>query len=970
MCSLGSGLDVEDRPEGYQRTILLVSFLACFAVHPSTSAGQTVGAMTGAINGTVTDSTGAVLPLVSIVISSAALMGTRTTVTNGEGLYRFPAIAPGAYTLVFTLDGFKTVRREGIYVGLGFTATVNVELQIASLQERVIVERISPVIDKQSTAIGATFDAHQLSNLPSARSMWAIQAATPAVYVARFDLGASATGLGGPISAYGTAGFNRPMVEGISVTGINPTGFTLNYGAFEEVSVGTAAHGPEWHSPGVHMQFVSKSGGNQYRGTLYADFGIRDWQSFNIDEGQVRRGAQGGRWLSPRDANRLWGYRDINADVGGYIKPDTVWWYFSVREQEVSTRQVNFPVKPLRTSLTNYSGKATYQPSQRNKLVAFGQAGRNHQPDRLDPFGPTGFGVGPATAINESEASTTEQLAWGWVWKGEWNSVINDRLFFEVRAGQFGANRPQKPNGTTARFEDVGNLIVSGGNRDWQENFRRNQVLGSFSYFKDGWLGSHHFKFGGEIFRTTAIEIWRTAYPGDVLHVLRNDTPIEVYLFQTPSRSESGLWTYSAYANDSWRVNNRLSLNLGLRFDRYRVSLPEQAHPAGRFNPTPQTFPAVNNLIDWNVLTPRIGVTHDLAGDGKTIAKLSYGEYWLGPGTDLGFSANPNSDQWWRRYTWSDGDGNGVWEPGEEGRLVDSRGGVAIESLNPALELPILREVAAWVERELVANVGIRTGVVWRGERQHYMRQNVNRPLDAFTVPVSISDPGPDGRAGTADDGPAIRGYELRPELLDLAPVNIVRNVSDADSHHWTWDITATRRFTGRWSLVAGFAHTWSGDQASGYFGQSVRNNVYPLTPNDLINAGKDGRYEFRIWSAKIHGTYSGPWDLRITPFLRHQSGQPFGRTFSTALNYANNVRILAEPIGTRRMDNITLLDVRLEKGFGLAGHRRVAGFIDVFNVLDANPEQNTNWSSGPSFLRPLSIVPPRLARIGVKLEW
>ena len=121
----------------------------------------------------------------------------------------------------------------------------------------------------------------------------------------------------------------------------------------------------------------------------------RDWQSFNIDEGQIRRGAQGGGGLSPRDANRLWGYHDLNADVGGYIKHDTVWWYFSVREQEVSARQVNFPVKPLRTSLTNYSGKATYQLTPHNKLVAFGQAGRNHQPNRLDPFGPTGFGLGP-----------------------------------------------------------------------------------------------------------------------------------------------------------------------------------------------------------------------------------------------------------------------------------------------------------------------------------------------------------------------------------------------------------------------------------------------------------------------------------------------------------------------------------------------------------------------------------------------
>ena len=107
-----------------------------------------------------------------------------------------------------------------------------------------------------------------------------------------------------------------------------------------------------------------------------------------------------------------------------------------------------------------------------------------------------------------------------------------------------------------------------------------------------------------------------------------------------------------------------------------------------------------------------------------------------------------------------------IWEPGEQGRLVDSRGGVAIESLDPGLELPILREGGAWIERELFANVGIRTGIVWRGERQHYVRRNANWPFDAFTVPVSISDPGPDGRSGTGDDGSAIRGYDLGPQLF------------------------------------------------------------------------------------------------------------------------------------------------------------------------------------------------------------
>lgn len=951
---------------------VLVSSVASLLLCAHGAIGQTVGTATGAINGHVTDTTGAALAGVIITARSDALIGssgTRSTATTREGRYRFPALTPGEYSLVFTLDGFRVVKREGIYVGVGFTATIDVELEMAALRDSVTVERGFPVVDKYSSAIATTFDAHQLANLPGARSMWAIQAATPAVYLPRFDLGASATGFGGPVSAYGTPGFNRPMVEGVSVSGINPTGFTLDYGAFEEVSVGTAGQGPEWPWPGVSMQFISKSGGNRYRGTLYADYLNNEWQSFNIDSEQIRRGARGSRALSPREANRLSNYRDVNADIGGYIKPDTLWWYSSVRHQDVSSRQLNFPVKPLQTSLRHYSGKTTYQATQDDKFVAFAQVGRNHQAHRLDPFGPADYGLSPTTAINESEEAATEQLAWGWVWKGEWNSVINDTVFIEVILGQFGANRPEKPHGNAPRFEDVGNLTVAGGNRDWQQNLRRGQLLGSLSYFKDRWSGSHHFKVGGETFRTIVTEIWRRAYPGDLLHVLRNGTPIEVYLFQAPSRSETGLRTYAAYAHDSWRVNNRLTLNLGLRFDRYRIFLPEQAHPAGRFNSILHTFPTVENLIDWNVLAPRIGLVHDFGGDGRTIAKLTYGKYWLPPGTGLDFNANPNSNVWWRRHEWSDPDGSGLWETGEEGGLKGSRGGVALESVDPGLELPFVREVSGWIERELFANTGLRTGIVWRGERQHSMRRNANLPFDAFTVPLAISDPGPDGLAGTADDGPAIQGYHLRPEFVGLPPVHVVRNVPNADSHYWTWEIAASRRLTRRWPLVVAFAHTWSRDHASGYFGQPVRENTYPLTPNDLINAGTRGRYAFRVWSARIHGTYAAPWDVWITPLLRHQSGQPFGRTFVTPTNYGS-VRVLAEPIGTRRMDNITIVDVRVEKRYRLGEHRRLTGFVDVFNLLNANAEQNMAWSSGGSFLRPLSIVAPRIARVGAKLEW
>ena len=943
--------------------LVLQVMAAAAGVEGAVPRAQTPSSTASAITGRITDATGAVLPGVTVAISGDPLMGTRTATSSSDGFYRFPSVPPGEYSLVFTRKSFTRATREGIHVGPGFTATVDVMLSVEDFQTDITVPNGSTTIDRQSTAISANFTARELSNLPTSRTIFAILSATPAVHVGRFEVGGTA-GDASLYSAYGTSTANRPMIEGISMSGIFSTGLTLNFGSFDEVSVGTAAHGPEWPLPGVQMQIIVRSGGNHYHGSVYGDYENRALQSFNIDSDQIGRGAQGDAALPPREANRVWSDHDLNADIGGYMVRNRAWWYFSFREQNVAARVVNFPVRPLRTELVNYTAKVTYELKPKNRVILFGHAGRSRQPNRLDPFGPAGSGLSAATAINESDESTSEQLAWGWVWKGEWNGVLGDNALVELRAGEFGADRPEKPNGTTARFEDVGTLVVRGGNRDWQQNLRRDEVLGSLSYFRDGPFGSHAFKAGGEIFRNMETEIWMKGYAGDVLHVLKNGAASEVYLFQTPSRSANGLWTYGAYASDTWRVNPQFTVNLGLRFDRFRVFRPEQTRPAGRFNAQPQVFAAVANVIDWNVIAPRIGVTHGLSRDGRSLVKFSYGSYSFAPGAS--FNANANTTPW-TRYRWVDTDQDGEWQPGEETPLPDSRVRSGPDAIDPRLKLPRLDELGAWFERELAGNMALRTGIVWRGERQHLLRQDVAHPFDAYWAPVLIPDPGPDGRLGTSDDGPPLHGYELGRDA-SVEPVNVLRNVPHADSHYWTWDIAAKGRLSRRWSVVAAFDHVWNRDQTNAYFGQSLRQNPYPLTPNDLLNAGPDGRYEFRTWSARISGTYEGRWGLRLTPYVRHQSGQPFGRTFTTTLNYGN-VRILAEPIGTQRTDNITIVDLRFEKGVRLSGSRRLAGFVDVFNLFNANPEQTMSWSSD-TFLRPLSIVPPRIARLGMKLDW
>lgn len=957
-----------------RRVWILAVFLSLVLARAPAVFGQTTTSTTGAINGKVTDATSAVLPGVTITISSLAMQGTRTAVTNEEGSYRFPAVPPGDYKITYELSGFGTVVREGIRVGLGFTATVNVELKVASLEETVTVSGESPVVDVTSTTTSTAFDYNRLASLPNARDFWTILAASPSVQVQRVDVAGSAAGTQTPYSAYDTKSQqHRPMVEGIVNTeGTNAAGYYYDYGSIDEVSVGTATHSAEVPTPGVVSQFIAKSGGNTYHGRVYADYQNEDIQARNIDDARTELcpGRNCGQ-LKPSDLNRMSRYYDLNADIGGFIKKDKLWWYFSTRDQNIQSQLPNFPVKPFETGLRNVSGKVTYALSQNNKLTGYAQAGRKSQPNRMDTFL-----VGALVARHNSEDSTWNQLYWAHTYKAGWDSVVSDSLFFEVRGGQFRYIWPNFRRTEAPAFLDIGNNLVRGGNRDgWFNIPERNQVLGSLSYFKDNWAGSHNFKIGGELLHETFTFIRGKGVdgvvPGDVLHVLNNGAPFEVLLFQTPSESENGLWTTSGYVQDTWRVSDRLTLNLGIRVDRYQAFAPEQkGPPVGRFTTVQLTFPAIGNLISWNLPAPRLGATYDLFGNGKTVLKFNYGRYWWNPGTTIVQDVNLNPPDWFRRHRWADLNGNGAWDPGEEGQLTTSRGGVGSAVLDPDLDDQRTDEVAAWFERELVPNFGLHAGYVYRRIGNLNVLFNANRPFEAFNQPITIRDPGLDGRLGTADDG-SIPGFNLDPARLRLSTLNRRQNLPGVSEFH-TVELVATKRATGRWSLQGSFSYRWNRDNDDGYFGNNLRTLQVAANPNESINTD-NGRYNFTNWALKVNGSYEAPWGLKITPALRHQSGQQFGRTFiagaANGINFGSQ-RILAEPINSRRQDNITVLDARVEKIFRLGRSQSVSPFADVYNIGNSDAASNITWSSGSSFQLPSTIIGPRILRVGAKFDW
>ena len=914
---------------------------------------QTVSSTTGAIDGKVTDTSDAVLPGVTVTLASDAMMGTRNTVTSETGTFRFISITPGLYTVTFELAGFATVKRTDIQVGAGFTATLNISMQVAGLEEALTVTSASPVVDTQATKITTSFDSKMLSSIPNgSNDPWAMLAETPAVKMQRIDVGGSSSGTQIGFTAYGTGG-QRVYFEGINGTeGTSTNGNYVDMFAYDEVAVNTAGNNAEMGPPGVMMVFVAKSGGNTYHGSAAINYTDGDWQSFNIDADQIARGVQGGGGLNPEDTNRLTLFRDSYAQLGGYIRKDRLWWFGAIRESESQLRQTNFPVKPLETTLQVYQLKGTYQLTPNNKFIGYYQFNSKFQPDRLDRFQ-----LSATNAIHLTDDSQFRQYQGNFVSKIEFNSVISDAMFFEIRAGQFGYYRSFRKQTSDPSSEDTSTRIVSGAAQNRWDRPRRNQVLGSLSYFKEGFGGTHNLKFGWEIFRQTDTGGCCSAGAyNDVVHILRNGAPLEVFLLGNPAVSTAGLWNTGLYLTDTWRASNKVTLNLGLRFDRFDNFLSEQQHEADRFFPETVVFPEQKHVRLWNKAAPRFGVSYNLTGDGRTVVKASWGLFWGNPGTA---SSNPNGT-WQKRYVWTDLNGNRVWDPGEEGRLISSSGGVATTSLDPNQKDDQTYDMSVWMERELVPNLGVRGGFVHRIERQKTGTINTNQLFDAFNVPTRVRDPGPDGVAGNADDGGLISAMNLATAYVGLPTVSLVTNVPGRSTFD-TFEMAMNKRMSQHWSASVSYSFT------SAHAYRTV-SGTYPLNPNSCINANADCQDDTTDYSFKLNGVFELPAGLKLSPVYRFQAGNNFGRTFVASLNYANPT-LLAEPLNAQRTKNISLVDLRFDRGFSIPGGR-LSPFLDIYNLTNSNPEQDITVSSGSSYLRPINIVPPRLMRIGAKFDW
>jgi hypothetical protein len=421
----------------------------------------------------------------------------------------------------------------------------------------------------------------------------------------------------------------------------------------------------------------------------------------------------------------------------------------------------------------------------------------------------------------------------------------------------------------------------------------------------------------------------------------------------------------NAFVSDQWSMG-RMTLNLGVRWDRYKAHYPEQQQLAFEILPgcasrtdiicsiPAASFPGAT-VATFNSVVPRVGFIFDLSGDGKTVIKANYGLYRHNPGVALAGSGNQNSTLKTVTYSWTDPNGDRRFQLGEQGALTATALAGTI-TVDPDLKQPYSHDMGIFLEREIMNNLGGRVGFVYKSNDDLYETENIaTRPHSAFTQPFNFVDIGEDGVRGTGDDR-NLTFLGLPNALASQFPVtNVVMNVPSF-ARYKTVEASIVKRMSDRWSATIGGGHTWSHD-----FPQN-----YPSNPNGLFDAKYTG------WGFKLSGIYDGPWGIRFSPLFRHQSGPAFGRntTVSSSNPIVGSTTVYVEPYDSRRQDNINVLDLRTEKVVNLTGQMRVRLFLDVFNITNSHASETITTTTGVNFLRPAAILAPRVARVGFRFIW
>ena len=960
----------------------------------------------GRINGTVTDNTGAVLPGVTVTASSPALIQPQVQVTGGDGGYRFLALPPGVYTIDFELTGFQNVKRQDVRVIINQTLTVDQQLNVATLQETVTVTGDSPIVDTSTTSMGTNFTKELLTEIPNARDVWAAMAQAPGMQMTGFDVGGSNTGNQTGFRSYGMDTQNQTRMEGIDTTeGTAANAGYFDFGSFEEFQVGGAGADSGAFAAGAVLSISVKSGGDRFAGTWYSDYVSESQLTDNVPDYLKTQNTPNEDGFFSRNGlcfdrsgeticrgNAVKKQYDLNGDLGGPIVKQKAWFFTSWRLNDKYAYITGLGDTTEQSKLSNkYTFKGTFQVGRNNQIIGYLNKREKLQDKR---------GIN----LNTPLSAAYYQSSRNYPWKVEGTRVMGSRAFLDVLYGNwynFFPLRPTRDFGLydgpwTPPRQDTSSGVWSptGGNNGYQDQKRyKPQFYTTLSYFKDGWKGSHDFRFGYDwkrdrrsLFNDQPFDIWyRDATVGGVPNTL---SQVDIY-----NSSVTGIndVVYNAgWVNDTWKVSNRLTLNLGLRFEAYRDQWPEQTHNpnghpalAGWTDPRYTAFIApktatATTVASTNTISPKVGFAYDLSGDNRTVLKGFYGRSRWNSADQLADQENPVGLAALRYAFVSCSatvttacDLNGdrlVSSPAELGAYQTSTGGAGGVRVDRDMVRPTSDEISVNLEREISSGLSGRVSYVYKNMRNVWAEIDVLRAAN-YTVPFTINDPGADRVAGTADD----QQFQTMALAAGTGQDRTFTNTNETGNADFqNVELAINRRFSGKWMMLASYGMTWStmAHQATGAQGR-YGNTTFQYRPFDRL-FGDDGRETSTLWNYKIVGRYVMPYDIGFSGSWKVQSGFNFARTISVNMPVEGNRTIRVEPIDSNRYPSVSILDLRLDKSFDAGKFGRVTPMLDVFNVLNSGVPttvRTTNTATAP-FQEVTAILNPRVIRFGFRYNF
>ena len=774
----------------------------------------------GRINGTVTDDTGAVLPGVTVTVTSPALIQPQVQVTSAEGAFRFLALPPGVYALNFELTGFQSVNREGIRVVINQTLTVDQQLAVASLQESVTVTGASPVVDTSTTTMGTNFTKELLTEIPNARDVWAAMAQAPGMQMTAYDVGGSRTGNQTGYRTYGFDSQNQTRLEGIDTTeGTDANAGYFDFGSFEEFQVGGAGADASAFAGGAVLSISVKSGSDRLSGSWYSDYQNEDMIANNVPSFLQTAGTANGTDFFTRTplqrGNQIQKQYDLNGNVGGPLWKGKIWGFYSYRLNDQYKYTTGLPSNIERSKLTNpYTLKLTYQVSQNNQLIGFINKRQKLQDKR---------GISVTTPLSAAYYQSSENTPM----KAEWTSVLGSRAFLDVIVGNWWNFFPLRPvrdfdlyDGPwgPGRVNLANSQIFDGGaNNGYQDQKRwKPQGYVSLSYFKDGWAGSHDFKVGYDLKRDRR-SLFRDQ-PFDVFYRDNGAALSQVDIYNTSVTGINDVVNNAVWVNDTWKLNNRLTVNLGLRFEAYRDGWQDQEFaPNGipalagwndaRYSSfiAPRTVEA-RTVANTKDISPRIGFAYDLTGDNRTVVKAYFGQSRWNSADTLADLENPVGIAQLRyafldcnatRTTGCDLNGNRLLDsPAELGTFNATVGGAGFVTIDRGLNRPVSSELSTNLEREISTGLSARVSYVYKNMRDIWAENDTLRN-GAYNVPITITDPGPDNVLGTGDE----QTFQTFDRLASVGQNRVFTNPEGYDADFNTVEVALNRRMLGNWML-------------------------------------------------------------------------------------------------------------------------------------------------------------------------